>query len=383
MFSSSLINPPTLSVLPGQGSSNMSWSTEVAQMSDAELEAAVREEIEKNNVAPWFTAEHLRENYDRPAIAIIATLTVLVVTVVVCRLLSRRYIIKRFGVGVDDGLALASLAVYLLFVGLCIYIISLGAGRHLDQWDMFMDDNTFERIQIFDAVAHLTYTTSLWLCRTSGLAFYYRMCNLHRELLICVKVILGMVTLGFLAQVAIIVFHCKPVTLLWVAATEEEDLKLQCVDWATTNLAISGVALLCDLLLFGLPAAMLWILKTTRRKKVQLACILLPGIIVIGISATRIPLIMWYAYDEGERGSYALLKLLCVEAAEISATLIALSVPGIKPMFDKYILRKDMSSMSAHSGRDTPLESRGEMGSKDRPPIHFEDMELPGPYMGK
>lgn len=86
----------------------MSW-TDITNVSDAELEAEVKERIALEHLPPWFTIEHLRESYDAPAIAIIIAFAVLVVVVVICRVLSRRYVIKRFGVGLDDGLARASL----------------------------------------------------------------------------------------------------------------------------------------------------------------------------------------------------------------------------------------------------------------------------------
>lgn len=41
--------------------------------------------------------------------------------------------------------------------------------------------------------------------------------------------------------------------------------------------------------------------------------------------------------------------MLGVEVSEIGATLIALSVPGVKPLVDKYILRKDAGTQSGGS----------------------------------
>lgn len=75
------------------------------------------------------------------------------------------------------------------------------------------------------------------------------------------------------------------------------------------------------------------------------------------------PSIDTLADELSETFRYSFLKLLCVETAEISATLIALSVPGIKPMFDKYILRKDIESVP--SGRGTPLDHGDPIGSED------------------
>lgn len=39
-------------------------------------------------------------------------------------------------------------------------------------------------------------------------------------------------------------------------------------------------------------------------------------------------------------------SILSIEVSEIGATMIALSVPGVKPLFDRFILRKDPSAGS-------------------------------------
>lgn len=41
--------------------------------------------------------------------------------------------------------------------------------------------------------------------------------------------------------------------------------------------------------------------------------------------------------------------MLAVEVSEIGATLIALSVPGAKPLFDRYVLRQDIGPQTGAS----------------------------------
>lgn len=60
--------------------------------------------------------------------------------------------------------------------------------------------------------------------------------------------------------------------------------------------------------------------------------------------------------------SWSYNPMLGVEVSEVGATLIALSVPGVKPLFDRFILRKDSvtgsgSSKYARTGENT--HSRG------------------------
>jgi hypothetical protein len=63
---------------------------------------------------------------------------------------------------------------------------------------------------------------------------------------------------------------------------------------------------------------------------------------VVGISITRLVLVVKGQWEPDMSWSYN--PMLAVEVSEISATLIALSVPGLKPLFDKFILGKDIEA---------------------------------------
>jgi hypothetical protein len=51
--------------------------------------------------------------------------------------------------------------------------------------------------------------------------------------------------------------------------------------------------------------------------------------------------------------------MLVIEVSEIGGTLIALSVPGFKPLFDKFILQRDITQ-----GEDTGKSSKRQQSSK-------------------
>ncbi|KAF5138951.1 hypothetical protein E5D57_002740 [Metarhizium anisopliae] len=89
-------------------------------------------------------------------------------------------------------------------------------------------------------------------------------------------------------------------------------------------------------------------LELPRKQKLQLAYTLFPGIL---------------CKDEtDETFEYAFLNLLCVEVAEVGATIIAVSIPGVKPLVDKYILLKDRDSTSSNSkSRGSSISSTEEI----------------------
>ncbi|KID80974.1 proteinrelated to integral membrane protein pth11 [Metarhizium guizhouense ARSEF 977] len=304
----------------------------------------------------------LRESRDTSAIAGIVVVLVLTTLVVMLRLYSRKYITKKGALGIDDGIALASLLVFIPFTALCIELLRLGAGRNfLFEWFVMTTEDDYN-VQLIDSITHLVYSTTLVLCRVSGLAFYYRICRMNPKFLLAIKIIFVVIILGYVAQLCLIIFHCQPVTLLWAPFSEEDEAKYHCMYWYETYSIISSISLFCDLLLFGIPAIMLKGLELPRKQKLQLAYTLFPGILVIGISAGRVVLVTKYGNETDETFEYAFLNLLCVEVAEVGATIIAVSIPGVKPLVDKYILLKDKDSNSSSSkSRGSSISSTEEI----------------------
>ncbi|KJZ68755.1 hypothetical protein HIM_11853 [Hirsutella minnesotensis 3608] len=326
-------------------------------MADPKIEEA----LASGRVPPHIRAAELERNHDVAGIASISVVTALTLIIVLCRLASRRFVTKRFGLGLDDGVVLVSLVTFILLSSLYLVLIKMGAGRTFPYISFVLGETAQERMEMVDSVAHLVYNTTLWLCRLSGLAFYYRICELHKEFIVAIRVILGVITAGYLAQMGFIIFHCKPVTLLWVSYDQfGNPLDGSCLAWWVVYGAGSGISLFSDLLLFGLPLAMLKVLDMPRKRKFQLACILLPGLAVIGISSARVALVVAYGFEDHRHFQFAFLKLLVIEVSEASSTLIALSIPGVKPMVDKFILRKDLYADTEGSRF---LSNRGSIGS--------------------
>lgn len=73
-------------------------------MSDPRVDRAIA-----SGDAPADIADILNDSHDTAALVTITIFSVLAVFFVVCRLISRKYILKSYGIGLDDGLALVSL----------------------------------------------------------------------------------------------------------------------------------------------------------------------------------------------------------------------------------------------------------------------------------
>ncbi|OAR01906.1 hypothetical protein LLEC1_07647 [Akanthomyces lecanii] len=326
-------------------------------MSDPKVAAAMA----SGKVPEGITEAFLNESKDEPAIVAIVVVAVLTSCVVISRLVSRAFVVKR--VGVDDGLALGSLACFITFVALCIHLIRLGSGRHFAYIQAILDNDTMLLTQLLDFSAHIIYTIALLLCRVSGLAFYYRLCNLHRKFRITIQIVFGVLVAGFIPQILLLIFHCTPVTGWWPYDFQPEHHEFQCLQWGLVYSVNSSVSLICDFLIFGVPIAMLWTLEMNRRKKIQLASILLPGVLVIAISIARLILVIRGQWEADMSWSYN--PMLGVEVAEIGATLIALSVPGLKPIFDKFVLgKKNVTDASGSTGNRMQNRTTDSSGTK-------------------
>ncbi|KAJ4127086.1 hypothetical protein NW768_008711 [Fusarium equiseti] len=320
-------------------------------MSDPKVSQAIAD----GRVPKEITADYLNETRDASAIAGILFVTVLTSIIVLGRLASRAFLMHRFGI--DDVLTFVSWICLVVFVGLCIRLIQLGSGRHFAYIQYVLDMPTVEDTEVLDFIAHIIYTTALLLCRISGLAFYHRLCAVHDRLRIAILVVFGVLIAGYLPQLLLIVFHCMPVTGLWPYEWQPGFENFTCLQWGLVYVVNSSVSLVCDFLLFGIPIVMLRVLEMPRKRKIQLACILLPGISVIAISIARLVLVI-----EGQWNmdmSWAYNPMLVIEVSEIGGTLIALSVPGFKPLFDKFILQRDITQ-----GEDTGKSSKLQQSSK-------------------
>ncbi|OHE96294.1 hypothetical protein CORC01_08366 [Colletotrichum orchidophilum] len=306
-------------------------SVTITMLGDSEASAAVA----AGRVPPEISLAYLEETRDGPSMN--ASIFMFAVTLVIVngRAFSRLFLRKSFGI--DDTLAVISMAMFIAFVPLCLILINIGSGRHFEFIQFVMTQEILEETEVLDFTAHLIYTSALFVCRFSGLAFYYRVCGVHSRFLVAIKAAALFLIAGYITQMLLIVFHCLPVTALWPYEWQSQFNQFKCLPWGFVYGINSAVSLLCDFVLFGIPVAMLWMLEMTRKRKIQLACILLPGIFVVAISVARLILVINGQWQPDQSWIYS--PLLATEVAEIGATLVALSIPGFRPLAEELFNR--------------------------------------------
>ena len=214
---------------------------------------------------------------------------------------------------------------------MCIELIHLGSGRHFAYIEYVLSSSTINTTEALDFAAHIIYTTTLAICRLSGLAFYSRLTDRQQKLTWSIRAAAVFIIAAYLPQVFLIIFHCLPVTALWPYSFQPEVVKFTCLEWGTVYVTNSAISVICDLILFSLPIAIITSLHISLARKLKLSTILMPGLLVIAISSARMYLVVVGQWEADESWSYD--YLLAIEVSEIGSTLLALSVPALKPLF--------------------------------------------------
>ncbi|TKA67188.1 hypothetical protein B0A55_10622 [Friedmanniomyces simplex] len=267
----------------------------------------------------------------------------MVLLVVALRCYARLFIVERFGL--DDWLALSTLIPYIAFMSLCIVLIHLGSGRHLAYIQYILENATINTTEVLDFCAHITYTTALLTCRLSGLAFYARITEGSQRLIWTIRAAAGFMIMAYLPQVFLIIFHCLPITGFWPYSFQPEVNNYTCLQWGEVYVTNSVISLLCDMVLLAIPVPLITRLKVDSATKIRLFLVLMPGLLVVAISRTRMYLVIVGQWEADESWSYD--PLLAVEVSEIGSTLVALSVPALKPFFGSLFASLDRTSVSS------------------------------------
>ncbi|KIV79507.1 hypothetical protein PV11_07065 [Exophiala sideris] len=310
----------------------------------------VDQAIAAGQVPAGISAAYLKQSRDEGSIIAISFVFALTFLVVISRCASRLFVVKFFGY--DDALAVVGLVLLVAFVTLCIILIKIGSGRHYDYIQYVMPLSTVKASETLDFVAHIIYTTALFTCRFSGLLFYHRLCAQSRRFVITIRCAAALLFAAYVPQLILLIVHCLPVTSLWPYSWQPGVDDYTCLAWGVVYVTNSGISLICDMLLFGIPVAIIRFVKLSRKRKIGLALIFFPGLLVIGISIARLILVVQGQWDPDESWTYD--PMLAIEVAEIGGTLIALSFPGLKPMFDRLINKRPGGTNSTSTYRSGP-----------------------------
>lgn len=155
----------------------------------------------------------------------------------------------------------------------------MGSGRHIEYIQYVLTLPRVIETERYDFVMHILYTTALFVCRLSGLAFYQRLASRHPKISLAIKLSAGFLLAAFLAQFFLLLFHCLPVTGLWPYAWQPQIDDYNCITWGDVYVTNSALSLVCDIMMLALPSMLIYMLQVSPKRKLQLSLIMFPGVL--------------------------------------------------------------------------------------------------------
>ncbi|KAE8153037.1 integral membrane protein [Aspergillus avenaceus] len=146
-------------------------------------------------------------------------------------------------------------------------------------------------------------------------------------------------TLGHAAGTLILILNCKPVRKSW-----EPTVEGTCLPFGSTNYALVGWTIFCDLVVIFLPVPLLLKLNVKTAQKAGLLCLFLLGLFTTICSIMRLTQISVIAYGDGNS-----TMLVLWGTVEFNVGNIVTCMPFLGPLLKGYV--RDFRSRSGSKGK--------------------------------
>ncbi|PLB49059.1 hypothetical protein P170DRAFT_323256, partial [Aspergillus steynii IBT 23096] len=240
-------------------------------------------------------------------LAITATMTFLASVFVLLRFLARR----KTSVQLDDWICLASLTVAYGFLVATALMVTIGqAGHDQSSYDRHTRQVSIQSYLATDILA----TSCLSLTKLSILLSYRRIFVVKPAFRRATWVIGGLVFAYFVSANCVVIFPSKPV----------EDESHTRHSYNAVWVAFCSLNLALDITVLCLPQSIVWRLKMTRQRKIQLSLVFLLGAFVCVASIVRIYFVSELDMDNL---TYSLLSVANWNAIEMTTGIICSCLP--------------------------------------------------------
>ncbi|KAI1336925.1 hypothetical protein F5Y15DRAFT_392719 [Xylariaceae sp. FL0016] len=241
--------------------------------------------------------------------------------------------------GVDDGLMLVGLALFLSDAGIVCYDTFCGLG----QTDSHIADQTQQTGIKFVMIWQLFYITSLLFIKASICTTLLRIAvkKTHRiALYVTIGVSIVMTLAGFIGTVTI----CRPLRATWtpdVGVCPREVL-------VSLNYMISAGAIVTDWACAVIPMFILWNAQMKRKVKISICVVLALGSIASASTFARLPYIQYYNHNDNFLFHVGNMVLWSVIEGGIG--LVAGSLPMLRVYFKRWIGHSEKATTGPTGG---------------------------------
>ncbi|KAJ5528767.1 hypothetical protein N7527_002160 [Penicillium freii] len=285
-----------------------------------------------------------------PLILIInGTITGVAAIIVGLRVISRVFIVKRFGV--DDWIMVAAMIFAISNVVIAGLGVKYGTGKH--KWDLNKAD-VLPTAKVRYAT-HIIYTLISGLIKVSICLLYLRVFPNIRK--VCLATI-AFVTAMSVAIILATIFQCSPVDAVY---DEEKYEHYTCFASIPFWYATAALSLVTDIWILLLPLKTVLGLHLSTRKKFVIAGLLSLGSFACIASIVRMVYIV--KLYQSRDPSWDTFGISISSGIEIAVAIIAASIPATKPLMHRLFPRLVPSSTGdSHSAshRVHPSGSRSQ-----------------------
>lgn len=155
-------------------------------------------------------------------------------------------------------------------LAMCIRVIDLGAGRHIEA---ITPPAALVKMYQHLVGLQIIYHINLGLCRVSGVAFYARLCKNAGRSGLYMWIAFAFVTAVAVTQILILGLQCIPLKALW------RDGPGKCMTQYSVFISTAAMTIICDSLVLMIPLRIIWGLKMNLRRKIALGVVLLIGVL--------------------------------------------------------------------------------------------------------
>lgn len=257
------------------------------------------------------------------------------------RVYVRAIMTKSFGI--DDWLAVLSLALFTFYCAFVLDGVHYGTGRHLTEIHNF--ENLIIAIKAW-WIAEIGYVSTTTVLKLSIGFFLLRVCvkRFQRNIIYAV---LGVVTLYSVGYFLLIIFQCRPTSFFWNKYDFFHPMKGKCVGPSViagstyTHSALSAIA---DWTLGILPIFLVWDLNMNPRTKVSVAVILALGALGSTATLVRIPYI--HQLTESTDFLFVNVDVSIWSTVEPGIGITASAMATLRPLFVNFFSRSRLLGSS-------------------------------------
>ncbi|KXJ93584.1 hypothetical protein Micbo1qcDRAFT_223218 [Microdochium bolleyi] len=253
--------------------------------------------------------------------------------------------------GLDDGLMLGGLILYITGIGLACE----GARAGLGTRDAELNDKMQMNSRMWQLIWLLLYTWCLGMIKSSICVTLLRIAEARKYFRVCVYVLLVMTVASWLITFAGLIVLCRPIQANWDTSLVAKG-QASCFP-AGVIVALgyisTTIAIFTDMACAALPAFLLWRMQMVWRNKILCGLLLSFGSLACISTMIRAPSIESYR-NPTENLPYHVGNIVLWSNVESAIGLIAGSIPSLRILFVRMRMNSDSDNYLGAGGRSEP-----------------------------